>query len=59
MARPVVENHLLPSAVHWERLRAAHFSRLGRWDMAEECTRSADWFQTRLNNLLEGHLTDD
>lgn len=59
MARPAIENHELPSGVKWERIRAAWFARHSNWEMADQCTKSADWLQTRLNTLLEDQLTDD
>ena len=59
MARPAIENPELPSAIHWERLRASYFARRNDWAMAEQCTTSADWLQTRLNTLLEGQLNVD
>ena len=56
MARPAIENHELPSAVKWERLRADWHGRHGNWELAEQCTTSADWLQNRLNTLLEGQI---
>ena len=56
MARPTVESSDLPYAVTWERLRADYFAHTGQSEQADECTRLADLYQLRLNNILQNQI---
>jgi len=56
MARRIVENPDLPTAVRWEEIREQWHRLWGRHDIADQCRELADHFQSRLNDHLQDQL---
>ena len=54
-----VSNELLYSAIAWEQLRHSYWSRPGWEDQAADCEGRRNFYQSRLNDLLSEHVSND
>ena len=54
--RSQVESHELPSAAHWESVRA-HWFRNSNPELANQCSRLAATYYSRLNEHLQDQLS--
>ena len=51
-------SELLPSAIAWEQIRHAYWSRPGWEDTAADCEARITFYQSRLNELFPEHLSN-